>query len=63
MNFVLLFLQMRTRKNSKNDSFSKVFKSDLGSAAILIGCGIAGEKDGSRTIEIARKILIFPQAQ
>jgi len=38
------------------------FKSDLGSAVILTGCGIAGSEDNSRAMEIARKILIFPQA-
>jgi len=45
----------------KNDRFSCFFKSDLGSARILTGCGIAGGKDASRTREIAREILIFPQ--
>jgi hypothetical protein len=49
-------------KKSKNDNFSYFFKSDLRSAFILTDCGIAGGKDKSRTREIARKILIFPQA-
>ena len=51
---------MRMRKNPKNDSFWRFFKSDLGSARTHISCGIAGGMGASRTIEDAEKFLIFP---
>ena len=50
----------RIRKNPKNDSFLRFFKSDLGSARThTTGCGIAGGMGASRTREIARKIPNF----
>jgi hypothetical protein len=48
----------RMRKNPKNDSFLRFFKSDLGSARTHTGCGMAG-MGASRTREIARKIPNF----
>ena len=47
------------RKNPKNDSFLRFFKSDLGSARTHTSCGIAGGMGASRTREIARKIPNF----
>ena len=47
------------RKNPKNDSFLRFFKSDLGSARTRTSCGIAGGMGASRTREIARKIPNF----
>jgi hypothetical protein len=47
------------RKNPKNESFLRFFKSDLGSARTHTGCGIAGGMGTSRTREIARKIPNF----
>ncbi len=44
------------RKNPKNDSFLRFFKSDLGSARTHTSCGIAGGMSASRTRELARKI-------
>jgi len=40
------------QKNSKNDDFSQFFKSDLRSAKPPTGCGTAGGRGESRTIEI-----------
>lgn len=54
-----VFKQMRTRKNPKNDSFLRFFKSDLGSARTHTSCGIAGGVGASRTRELARKIPNF----
>ena len=52
-------LTKRMRKNPKNDSFLRFFKSDLGSARTHTSCGIAGDMGASRTREIARKIPNF----
>ena len=60
-NFITrnIFNKMRMRKNPKNYSFLRFFKSDLGSARTNTSCGIAGGIGASRTREIARKIPNF----
>ena len=58
-NIDKLILALRIRKNPKNGSFLRFFKSDLGSARPHPSYGIAGGMEASRTRELARKIPNF----